>query len=158
MRNLARWSPAMIATLVLVVSTVLLAQSSPLAGTWQLNATKSKYSPGPPPKSQTLTWERVPGGLKFSVDTINAQGQTIHTENLEKDDGSEAPVQGAQNPTTRYLRRIDDRTYEDGDRVNGKATITRRIVLSPDGRTLTVTMKGTNANGQAVNNVVVYER
>jgi hypothetical protein len=57
----------------------------------------------------------------------------------------------SQTPTTRYLRRIDDRTYEDGDKVNGRATVSRRIVIAADGRTLTVTMIGTNADGQMVN-------
>jgi hypothetical protein len=30
------------------------AQSDPFAGLWQLNVAKSKYSPGLPPKSQTV--------------------------------------------------------------------------------------------------------
>jgi hypothetical protein len=34
-----------------------LTQSNPLIGTWKLNLAKSKFSPGPPPKSQTLTFE-----------------------------------------------------------------------------------------------------
>ena len=28
--------------------------SDPFLGVWQLNVAKSKYSPGPPPKSQTM--------------------------------------------------------------------------------------------------------
>ena len=35
-------------------------------------------------------------------------------------------------------------------------TFTR--VVSKDGKTMTVTIKGTNAQGQAVNNVVVFEK
>jgi hypothetical protein len=31
--------------------------SDPLTGTWELNLEKSKFSPGPPPKSQTRTYE-----------------------------------------------------------------------------------------------------
>jgi hypothetical protein len=31
-------------------------------------------------------------------------------------------------------------------------------VISPDGKTLTITMTGTNAQGQKVNNVVTYEK
>ena len=146
-----------VATL-LVTALPLLGQSSALPGTWKLNVVKSKYSPGPAPRSQTLKWERVAGGFKFSVDSVNAQGQATHSETMEKDDGSDAQVQGAQTPTTRFLRRIDDRTYEDGDKVNGKATVTRRLVIAQDGKTLTVTTKGTNAEGQAVNNVVVFEK
>lgn len=135
------------------------AQSTPLEGTWRANIAKSKYDPGPPPKVPgTLKWERVPGGWRFTTDGVDAKGQKTHTETLEKDDGSLAPVKGASNPTMRGLKRIDDRTYEDRDAVNGKPTLTRRLVISPDGKTLTVTMTGTNLQGQKVNNVVVYEK
>ena len=33
------------------------AQGTPLIGTWKLNLEKSKYSPGPAPKSGTTTFE-----------------------------------------------------------------------------------------------------
>ena len=138
---------------------VAIGQSTPLEGTWRANIAKSKYDPGPPPKvAGTIKWERVPGGWRFTTDGVDAKGQKTHTETLEKDDGSEAPVQGATNPTTRAFKRIDDRTYEDRDTVNGKLTLTRRLVVAPDGKTLTVTTTGTNAQGQKVNNVGVYEK
>jgi hypothetical protein len=137
----------------------LIGQSSLLQGTWKPNVAKSKYSPGPPPKSAMIKWEPLADGFTFTTDTVNAQGQAVRTETIEKRDGSDAPVKGAQTPgTTRFLKRIDDRTYEDGDKVNGKTTITRRLVIAPDGKTLTVTAKGTNAQGQVVNNVVVYDK
>ena len=31
-------------------------ESDPLVGTWELNVAKSKYSPGPAPKSETRTY------------------------------------------------------------------------------------------------------
>ena len=58
----------------------------------------------------------------------------------------------------RGMKRIDDYNYEDHDSVGGKVTISRRTVISKDRKTVTVTMKGTNAQGQTVNNSVVYER
>jgi len=120
----------------------------------------SKFSPGPAVKSRTLTWEAAPGGLKFMVETVNSQGQTAKTENLERTDGTESPITGANGPTgaTRALKRIDAHTYEDMDRRGGKVTFTRRIVISPDGKTVTVTSKGTTPDGQAVNNVEVFEK
>src|SRR3989442_70870 len=55
------------ALLGLAVATALpqagLAQSNPLIGTWKLNLAKSKYSPGPPPRSGTSIWEAVGQGL-----------------------------------------------------------------------------------------------
>lgn len=146
----------MVALMAVVVP--LSGQSSPLVGTWTINLAKSTFSPGPPPTSSTIKWERVAGGHRFSVDQVAATGQATHTENIEKDDGTEGRIQGATTPTTRFLRRIDDRNYEDGDNANGKSTVSRKLVISPDGKTITVTMKGTTPQGQPLNNVVVYER
>jgi len=135
-----------------------LAQTSPLVGSWKENVAKGKYVPGPAPKSRTLKWETAPGGLKFTIDQVNAQGQATHSETLEKSDGSDSLIQGGNTPTMRALKRVDDHTYEDMDKVAGKLRVTRRLVISPDGKTLTVTVKGTNGQGQAVNNVEVYEK
>ena len=138
---------------------LVVGQSTPLEGTWRANLSKSKYDPGPPPKvPNTIKWERASGGWRFTTDGVDDKGQKVHTETLEKDDGSEAPVKGATNPTTRVFKRIDDRTYEDRDTVNGKPTVSRRLVVASDGKTLTVTTTGTNAQGQKVNNVTLYEK
>ena len=41
---------------------------------------------------------------------------------------------------------------------SGKVTITQRNIVSADGKTRTVTTTGTDALGQKVNNVAVFER
>ena len=56
------------------------------------------------------------------------------------------------------LFRSDDNTYENTWKKGGKATIMAKVVVSKDGKTLTVTNTGTNAKGQAVSNVVVYDK
>ena len=143
---------------VLLPSAIVVGQSTPLVGSWKANLSKSKFSPGPAPRSQTLTWRSVAAGLEFTVDTVGADGKPTKTVTIEKVDGGYAPVLGSTTPTMRRLRRIDDHTYEDGDTVNGKPTVTRRIAISPDARSLTITMSGTNVQGQTVNNVVVFEK
>ena len=40
----------------------------------------------------------------------------------------------------------------------GKVVQTYSRVISADGKTMTLTTSGTNAKGQKVNNVVVYEK
>ena len=53
---------------------------------------------------------------------------------------------------------IDARTYEAVQEKGGTATITSRIVVAPDGKSRTTSQTGKNAQGQAVNNTVVYDR
>jgi len=99
------------------------------------------------------------GGLKFTVDEVNSQGQKSHTETLQKSDGTESPIEGGgEPPQTRSAKRVDDHTYEIVTKVNGKVVSTRKVVISPDGKTMTSTVKGTNARGQAFDNVEIYEK
>jgi hypothetical protein len=64
-----------------VVSTTLpqasFAQSNPLVGTWKLNLEKSKYNPGPLPKSLTRTTEAVGQSFRSTFEGINAQGSPV---------------------------------------------------------------------------------
>ncbi len=56
------------------------------------------------------------------------------------------------------LTRVDSHTTERVDTKGGKTTATYHRVVSKDGKTMTVTVKGTNAQGQATSNVVVFEK
>src|SRR6476660_10159320 len=52
-----------------------LAQGDPLIGTWVLNVAKSKYTPGPPPKEQTTTFEAEGKGVKVTTKGIDSAGK-----------------------------------------------------------------------------------
>ena len=54
-----------------------LAQNDPAIGTWKLNLAKSTYSPGPPPRSQTITTQAEGQGHKFTVEGVDAQGNPL---------------------------------------------------------------------------------
>jgi hypothetical protein len=81
---------------------------------------------------------------------------------VTKYDGTEVPVQAVQPPTndksTDTFRRIDDHTFEVVTKVNGKVTTTARVVTSPDGKTNTGTITGTNAQGQPFKDVITMEK
>ncbi len=130
-----------------------------LLGTWKLNVAKSKYSPGPAPKSSTTRWETVPaGGLKITSDGVDAAGKSTHTEIVTMFDGKEAELKSAAEPTTRLYSRINAHTYEFVTRVNGKVTTTSRGTNSANGKTRTLVTTGTNSDGKPVNNMAVYDR
>jgi hypothetical protein len=59
---------------------------------------------------------------------------------------------------TNALRRIDDPSFAVVVKVDGQQTVRNRIVVSRDGKILTQTTTGTNAQGQSVNNVVIWEK
>ena len=128
------------------------------AGTWKLNLAKSKYSPGPAPKSNVAKLEASDGGLKSTTDGVGADGKATHTEFSAKFDGKDYPYKGSTSYDTISLKRIDDNTYEASLKGKGKATMTSRTVISKDGKTRTQTQTGTDAQGKAVSNTVVYDR
>ena len=127
-------------------------------GTWKLNLDKSKYSPGPAPKSATLTIEAHDGGIKYTSHGENAQGSPTHVEFTAKYDGMDNPVTGSPEFSSIALKRIDAHTIESTIKKDGMVMGTSRTVISPDGKTRTLTSKGKNAAGQDVNNVVVYDK
>ncbi len=128
-------------------------------GTWKLNVAKSKYSPGPAPKSQTSHFEAVAGGaVKITVDGVDPAGKATHTEVVTMFDGKEVEYKGAAVAETRAYKRIDDHNYEWVSRVKGKVTTTSRSTVSADGKTRTNVTTGTDAEGKPVNSTGVYER
>jgi hypothetical protein len=144
---------------VTTLTFALLGQAQePWFGTWKLNLAKSKYSPGPPPKSTTTKLEPWQGGFKNTTDVLTATGESRHVEYAGKFDGKDNTVTGNPDVDTNTYRRIDDHTYEVVAKKSGKSTLTSRIVISPDGKARTVTQTGQNPQGETVNNTVVYDR
>jgi hypothetical protein len=145
----------------LAVSSIARTQSSdPWIGTWKVNLEKSTYSPGPPPTvAATVKIEPSEGGMKTIIDAADAEGKPTHTETVAQFDGKDYPVKGAPAPnTTSALKRIDDRSYEVMGKIDGKPAVTTRVVVAADGKTITATQTGTNAQGQSVNNVIVLNK
>ena len=135
------------------------AQSDPQVGVWKLNVEKSTYSPGPGPKSGTTKIEAAGSGTKVIVDQVLADGTKRHYEFAANYDGKDSPVTG-NNPEldTVARTRINANTVQTIAKKGGKVTTTQSSVVSSDGKTRTVTTKGTSASGQKVDNVAIYER
>src|SRR3989442_16026068 len=97
---------------LLLAGTLLAHAQEPIFGTWKMNPAKSKYSPGPLPKSNIAKWEALQGGVKLTVDVVPAKGETQHWESSGNFDGKYYPVTG-NNPDGDMIAfsKIDERTY-----------------------------------------------
>jgi hypothetical protein len=151
------WSSLAVA-LALARSPLALAEE-PLFGTWKMNPAKSKYSPGPAPKSNIVKWEADDTGVKLTVDVAPVSGETQHYEASGKFDGKDNPVKG-NNPDadTMAFSKIDARTYEVVNKKGGKTTLSARIVVAADGKTRITTQTGKNAQGETVKNTMFYDK
>ncbi len=132
--------------------------SDPRLGTWKLNVAKSQYSPGPAPQSLTVKVEPSGQGEKVTTETVNADGTRTTAQYTANFDGKDYPLTGSPIADMVSLKRIDARTTERTDKKGSTVATTLVRVVSQDGKTMTVTTKGTNAQGQAVNNVLLFEK
>ena len=150
-----------VASFVVMSAGAVLGQApDPLVGTWKLDVAKSKFTPGPGPKSATVVVEPVgkAKGIKVSIDAVNADGSPMKWGFTTERDGKEVPVTG--NPaydaatTTMATPTSGTTVYKKG----GKTVMTSKAALSADGKTMTLTGTGTDAKGQAVHAVSVYTK
>ena len=119
------------------------AQSSSRFGTWKLDTTRSASSASGP-KSLVRTDEPAGNGVKVTYEGVAADGSRIAYSYTAQYDGKEYRSSGvgmAFGWETIALRRIDDHTTEATLRRGGKVVSIARNVVSPDGKTMTVTSK-----------------
>ena len=156
--HLSRFSFLLGVVTALVGGVALSQAANAVNGTWKLNAAKSTFSPGPAPQSQTIVITGTDAARKIAVDLTPATGAAVHWE-VSGGAGVSLPVTGTNANADAYVfKRIDAATLEAQYMKGGKPTIKQTAVVSADGKTLTVTGTGTDAQGRAVNNVAVYDK
>lgn len=130
--------------------------ADPMVGAWKLNLAKSKYTT-PAPQSMTVTIVPADRGYTFTIDIIGAGGQPEKWGYTSAFDGSESVVTG-----TPAIDAVVARTSgTDGTVIYkkaGRVVSTTTSVVSDDGKTLTVTVKIPDAQGNEWTNLAVYER
>jgi hypothetical protein len=149
---------ALVACALVVLSSSVLMAADNWVGTWKLNVEKSKYSPGPAPKSQTLKYEVTPAGIKLTTDGMSADGKAGHGTYTSKFDGKDTPWEGNPDADMAAPKKIDDNSFENVWKKDGKVTVTVKAAVSKDGKSYTVSQSGKNAKGEAVNITAVYDR
>ena len=127
-------------------------------GTWTLNLAKSKYQQGQAPKSITLVYEAAGPGMKVTVDQVPADGPAIHYTVTANYDGKDVPVVGNPNADTIARTRVNDTTTKLVNKKDGKILSTATLVVSADGKTLTITTTGKDAKAQTIDSVAVYDK
>jgi hypothetical protein len=130
---------------------------NPNMGTWKLNEAKSKF-PAMATKNNTVVYEVAGDNVKVTVDGVDGSGKPTHSEWTGKFDGKDYPLTGDSSADTRSYKKIDDRTTELTNKKGGKVTATARIVVSADGKSRTVTVTATDADGKKVKSTAVYDK
>jgi hypothetical protein len=145
-------------TFVALAAAMSLLAADPFLGTWKMNPAKSKYNPGPAPKSATMAYTQDGDWIVGKSDTVGADGRATTATNRYKRDGKEYPYKSATGDSgTIAVKAIDANTAQATIKA-GKSTLTIRTTISNDGKSFTRTTKGTDAEGRQIDNVAVYEK
>jgi hypothetical protein len=139
------------------LATSMCLAADPQMGTWKLNEAKSKITPGTL-KNTDVVYSNMLGQAKVKSDGIGGDGKPVHIEWTGKFDGKDYAVTGDPNSDTRAYAKVDERTLTVTSKKNGKVTATARIVVSPDGKSRTVTVTGTTPKGKKFQNTAVYDK
>ena len=134
--------------------------NDPLIGTWQLDVTKSSFTGAPAgaaPFRREMTFESVANGIKHTTVTRDALGGANPSEYTVKFDGKDYPAPADSALDTNSIRRIDANTIERTGKIKGQVIETVTYAVSADGKTLTVTQKG-SINGIDYGSVQVFTR
>ena len=131
--------------------------SDPLAGTWELNLEKSKYNPGPPPKSQTRTYEVTGQQVRMISKSIDAKGNEIVHQFSAMRDGKDYPFEGWAIADTVSLTPVDTFTMTVTQKKAGEVVVSGTNVISKDGKTMTNSLIFTTPTGQQVDNRMVFD-
>lgn len=128
---------------------------TPFTGTWKMNPAKSRFNPGPPFRSFTLTF--TPDGTR-KLDLVRANSESF-LASLPWSDGKEVSVVTAQ-PSTNLnaVSKIRGRSFHDTWKENGKIIEKVHGVLSPDGVTLIITIDGTDSQDRPFHNRLQFDK
>jgi len=142
-------------TLCFFAATACLADAQ--MGTWKLNESKSTFAPGMT-RNHTVVYEAAGDNIKVTVDGTDKDGKATHNEWTGKFDGKDYPVTGDPTSDMRSYKKVNDRTLELTVKKDGKITVSGQVVVSADGKTRTVTVSGTDADGKKFTNKAVYDK
>ena len=138
---------------------VALAQSDPLDGIWQVNLAKSKLAgPFAGWKSMTLYLHGEGQNRRDTVVAIDPQGNPFSGVLVHIYDGQPHPSTGSPDFDASAYTRVDAHTINYSRTKAGKVVSTGTIAVSQDGKSQTITDKGTDASGREWNSVAVFDK
>ena len=145
-------------TIGLAISVAVAVAADNSIGTWRLNMEKSKFTPSAPVKSLTVTREASDDGIKVTTTGERSDGTPINASYTAKYDGKEYSVTGAPYNSI-SITRVNENTFTSTQKHSDtKYRTTIRSVISKDGKMMTNTVSGTNADGTPIHYTMVFDK
>ena len=127
-------------------------------GTWKLNAKKSHLGRGMGRNNAVKYEMAFPFRTRVTIDGTDAKGKPMHSEWVGMFNGTDYAVTGDSNADMRSYNKVDDHTLNFWQKKGGKVVTSGKLVVSPDGKTRTVTATAMGAKGKKVHFTAVYDK
>jgi hypothetical protein len=131
--------------------------ASPQMGTWKLNEAKSKLMPGMG-KNTTVVYAEKGDKIKITVEGVDKDGKPTKGVWVGKWDGKAYRSKGNMAWDSAAYKVVNDYTNDITTMKNGKVVWSGRITVAKDGKSRTVTINGTGANGKKFHAKAVYDK
>jgi hypothetical protein len=148
---------AVVAVALSFMATAACFAANPHMGTWKLNETKSKIPAGMG-KNTTVIYAEAKDEVKVTIDGTDKDGKSTHSVWVGKFDGKAYPVKGNLSYNSVAYKMVNDRTNDITAMKDGKTAWTGRITVAADGKSRTVTINGTDADGKKFKGKAVYDK
>ena len=126
-------------------------------GTWKVNEGKSKFAPGMG-KTSTVMYAEKKDQIQVTVDGVDKDGKPTHGVWMGKADGKTYKVKGNLAWDAMAYKMVNDHTYDMSAMKDGKGTWSGRSTVAADGKSRTLDMNGTGADGKKFKAKVVYDK
>jgi hypothetical protein len=131
--------------------------ANPHMGTWKLNEAKSKIPAGMG-KNTMVTYAEQKDKIEVTVDGVDKDGKSTHSVWVGKFDRKAYPVKGNLPYNSVAYKVVNDRTNDITAMKDGKIFWSGKITVSADGKSRTVTLNGTGADGKKFKGTAVYDK
>ena len=130
--------------------------ADPFEGTWKLNSSKTKFTQGAAPKEETLVVAKQGDDYLITVAGIDAVGPISTKYSAPMNGGEGKILDGPYDAIS--AKNINSNTRELTYMKGGKEVRSSHGVVAKDGKSLRVTVKGTDANGKPIAGTLAFDK
>ena len=131
--------------------------ADPIVGTWKLNVSQSKFTPGKALTAGTRTYTEANGLYTLTQKLTTADGKDLSTQTTYRDRKDEKQAANSFVDST-LAKKVDENTWDFDLKKNGKVVGHVHRTVSPDGKTLTVHNTGQLSSGGTGDQTLVFDK
>jgi len=144
--------------LPLLLTVGMLLAATPFNGRWKMNHQKSRYTRGDMPREEIWVITDQGDHLRIAVNGADNNGAPIAISYIVPMSGGAGQMQQGGSYDGVTMTRVNDRTRDVSYTKNGQELVTEHMLVSTDGKTMLVNIKGVDSSGQPVDGVLVLDQ